>query len=104
MVWEKGLELSPTIDSLKKKLTSFSENELINLKKRISKDEFHCVSQFSDFITNKYLGLIIKNLRELSKNGSNPEYIDLVNNLFDLEPGKKVQGDCINKTGENIES
>ena len=104
MVWEKGLELSPTIDSLKKKLTSFSENELINLKKRISKDEFHCVSQFSDFITNKYLGLIIKNLRELSKNGSNPEYIDLVNNLFDLEPGKKVQGDCINKTGENIDS
>ena len=104
MVWEKGLKLSPTIDLLKKKLISYSENELSNLKKRISKDEFHCVSQYSDFITNKYLGLIIKNLRELSKNGSNLEYIDLVINLFDLEPGTKVQGDSITETGENIES
>jgi glutamyl-tRNA reductase len=93
MVWEKGLKLSPTIDSLKKKLTSFSENELLNLKKRISKDEFYCVSQYSDFITNKYLGLIIKNLRKLSNNGNSLEYIDLVNNLFDLEPETKVQDD-----------
>ena len=104
MVWEEGLKLSPTIDSLKKKLTSFSENELLSLKKRISKDEFYCVSQYSDFITNKYLGLIIKNLRKLSNKGSSLEYIDLVNNLFDLEPGTKIQDDCINKPGENIES
>ena len=94
IIWQNGLKLSPTIDSLKKKLTSYSEIELSNLKKRISKDEFHYVSQYSDFITKKYLGLIIKNLRQLSKNGSSLEYIDLVNNLFDLE----------SVNGENIEN
>ena len=104
MVWEKGLKLSPTIDSLKKKLFSYSENELSNLKKRISKDEFHYVSQYSDFITKKYLGLIIKNLRELSKNGSNLEYIDLVNNLFDLEPVKDDNSNWPTENGENIEN
>ncbi len=102
--WQNGLKLSPTIDSLKKKLVSYSENELSNLKKRISKDEFQYVSQYSDFITNKYLGLIIKNLRELSKNGSSLEYIDLVNNLFDLTPAKDDHNNQPYGNGENIES
>ena len=104
IIWQNGLKLSPTIDSLKKKLISYSENELSNLKKRISKDEFHYVSQYSDFITNKYLGLIIKNLRELSKNGSSLEYIDLVNNLFDLAPAKDDHNNQPAGNGENIES
>lgn len=102
IVWENGLQLSPTIESLKKKLISYSKNELSNLKKRISKEEFNCVSQYSDFITKKYLGLIIRNLRRLTRNGNNLEYIDLVNNLFDLEPGDKGRNSRTSKPGENI--
>lgn len=104
IIWQNGLKLSPTIDSLKKKLVSYSENELSNLKKSISEDEYQYVSQYSNFITNKYLGLIIKNLRELSKNGSSLEYIDLVNKLFDLEPAKHVHNNQPAVNGENIEN
>jgi len=104
MVWKNGLQLSPTIESLKNKLFSYSEKELSTLKKKISEEEFNCVSRYSEFITKKYLGLIIKNLRDLSKNGSNPEYIEFVNNLFELTPKTEQKRKMDNQTGDQIES
>jgi len=82
--WLSGLKLSPTIDQLKNKLGGLMENELINLKNSISEEEFGCLKRFSDKVHKKYLGLIIKNLKDISDNGRHVEYIDLVNNLFDL--------------------
>ena len=104
MTWKNSLRLSPTINALKQKLLSYSENELSDLKKKTSKEEYKCVNSYSDFITKKYLGLIIKNLKKLSKNGTNLEYIELVNNLFELEPGIKDQEKNTNIPGDIIGS
>lgn len=82
--WLSGLKLSPTIDQLREKLAFLMDKELTNMKSSISEKEYDCVEKFSGKMHKKYLGLIIKNLKEISENGRYVEYIDLVNNLFDL--------------------
>jgi glutamyl-tRNA reductase len=59
--------------------------ELNNLKNKITKNEYEKVAEFANFLNRSYIGLIIKNLKTLSKNGSKFEYINLVNNLFELQ-------------------
>jgi glutamyl-tRNA reductase len=87
--WLSGLKLSPTIDQLKEKLAGMMENELNNLQSNVSGEELECLEKFSSRIHKKYLGLIIKNLKQLSDNGRHVEYIDLVNNLFDLKTAER---------------
>lgn len=87
--WLSGLKLSPTIDQLKEKLGGLMENELLNIMNDVSEKEFGYLKKFSDKVHKKYLGLIIKNLKDISDNGRHIEYIDLVNNLFDLDVAKR---------------
>lgn len=99
--WLCGLNLSPTIDKLKNKLSFIMENELKNISKSISDEQLHSVQQYSDQVNKKYMGLIVKNLKNLSNNGKNVEYIDLVNNLFDLKMTQEhVDADEVKIGGE----
>jgi glutamyl-tRNA reductase len=88
--WVSTLNLSPTIDSLYDKLNNMTSSGLKNLKNSVTENEFVKMSEFGELIKKKYLGLIVKNLKELSNNGQKPEYINLVNNLFGL-PAKKIE-------------
>jgi len=89
--WLSGLKLSPTIDQLKDKLGGLMDHELNSLYGNISDSEFDCLQKFSGKVHKKYLGMIIKNLKILSDNGRYVEYIDLVNNLFDLNVAGRAQ-------------
>jgi len=82
--WVSTLNLAPTIDSLSDKFDVLTSIGLKNMKGSVSEHEFDKLSEFGNFIKKKYLGLVIKNLKELSSNGQKPEYINLVNNLFGL--------------------
>ena len=83
--WLSTLELAPTIARLKDRFESISSSELVKLKKRIAPETYEQVQQFSEFVKGKYLGLIVKNLRTLSREGRQLEYIDMVNDLFGLQ-------------------
>jgi len=83
-VWLSTLRLTPTIESLKHKFESLIESELDSLKNKVSEDDHKRLIKFGSFIQGKYLGMIIKNLKMISNNGKKLEYIDLVNNLFEL--------------------
>ena len=89
--WLSGLKLSPTIDQLKEKLSTLMEHELNNLKGNVSEEELSCAEIFSSKMNKKYLGMIIKNLKILSNNGKHVEYIDIVNNLFDLNVSERKE-------------
>jgi glutamyl-tRNA reductase len=89
LAWMTTLNLAPTISSLKDKITALADSELKSLAKKMTEDEHRKVSDFAQFLSKKYLALIIKNLRSLSNEGRNLEYIRLVNELFNL-PGKDV--------------
>jgi glutamyl-tRNA reductase len=82
--WLSTLELAPTIARLKDRFESISSSELQKLKKHIAPENYEQVQQFSEYVKGKYLGLIVKNLRSLSRDGRQLEYIDMVNDLFDL--------------------
>jgi glutamyl-tRNA reductase len=88
--WVSTLSLAPTIDSLCDKLETMTISGLKNLKSSVTETEFSRMSEFGELIKKKYIGLIVKNLKELSKNGQKPEYINLVNNLFGLS-AKKIE-------------
>jgi glutamyl-tRNA reductase len=88
--WVSTLNLAPTIDSLSNKLNILTLSGLKNLRNSVTENEFKRMSELGECIKKKYLGLIIKNLKELSNNGQKPEYINLVNNLFGLS-AKKIE-------------
>lgn len=92
--WLKTLSLRPTITLLNEKFESIIGKELNSLKNKITENEYKKVAEFANFLNGKYIGLIIKNLKVMSTNGSKFEYINLINNLFEL------QGDKINKQHE----
>jgi glutamyl-tRNA reductase len=85
MNWVTTLNLSPTIEQLKGKFESLYTKELEALQRKASPREYERVEEFAHYIKGKCLGLVIKNLRSLSDNGKNVEYIELVKNLFDLK-------------------
>jgi glutamyl-tRNA reductase len=87
--WLSSLNLSPTITGLKDKFSSLGQGELATLKNKLTEEEFRKVVEFADFLQGKYLGLIVKNLKKISKNGQRLDYIDMVNQLFELDGGGK---------------
>jgi glutamyl-tRNA reductase len=87
--WLSTLDLAPAIARLKDCFESIPEAELKKLKNRLSPETYQRLEEYSDFIKGKYLGMIVKNLKNLSRDGRQLEYIDLVNNLFDLTSGEK---------------
>lgn len=92
-LWLKGLKLSPTIEQLKGKMDSLMEQELSNRKGNLTEKEYSAFEAFSSQINKKYLGMIVKNLKILSRNGQNVEYIDMANNLFDLNIQEGSRGE-----------
>ncbi len=86
--WLATLELSPTIARLKEKLQGVARGELEGLKSRMSEDSYRRVQEFAEFLQGKYLGLIVKNLKSLSRDGQQLETIELVNQLFELRGGE----------------
>jgi glutamyl-tRNA reductase len=87
--WLGTLDLAPAIARLKDCFDSIPAAELEKLKNRLPSETYDRVQEFSDFIKGKYLGMIVKNLKTLSREGRQLDYIDMVNNLFDLTSGKK---------------
>jgi glutamyl-tRNA reductase len=83
--WVASLGLSPTIKKLKNHLGKITGEELNKLSNRLPENEYSRVAEYASFIEGKYLGLIVKRLKDLSKNGQQLEYLDMVNKLFELE-------------------
>lgn len=82
--WMSTLALSPTITLLNQKFDSVVERRLTFLKNRVPADEYEIVERSSNYLKDKYVRLIVNNLRHLSDNGRKPEYIDMVNQLLEL--------------------
>ncbi len=82
--WLYSLSLGPTIGRLKAKFESLTRRELRSLQNKLPEETYGRVLEFTEFLQGKYLGLIVKNLKRLSHDGRLIEYVDLVNNLFEL--------------------
>ena len=81
--WYEVQKLTPTIIKIKENLSKISEMHTAGFKGSIKNNED--VPVFSNYLTNKYIGLFIKNFKKAAKNGKQAEFIEFANELFEIE-------------------
>ena len=94
--WLSSLQLTPTIHKLKEKTKSLYEDELASLEHKLSAGEYEKVEEFARYLEGRWLGLLVRNLREMTGQGRNLGYIDMIHRLFELEkpePREETDGD-----------
>ena len=82
--WFNSLKLGPTIEQLTRTFRKVNDTELEKMKNRLPLNEYKRVEEYGRYLQGKYLGALIKNLKDLSENGNRLEYLDLVGELFQL--------------------
>ncbi len=83
MEWFDIQNLTPTIISIKQNMKSIQLAELEGFIKVRQIKEYELIEQYSEHISEKYAQLFIKKLKKVTDNGKNPEYIKVINNLFE---------------------
>ena len=83
MEWVDIQNLTPTIISIKENMKNIQQTELEGFIKVRKIKEHELIEQYSEHISEKYAQIFIKNLKKVTDNGKNPEYIKIINNLFE---------------------
>ncbi len=86
--WLCALDLTPSILNIQKNIEAVSTSELEGFLKVNSVGEDQMVSRFADHISRKYSRLFIRNLKEVTDNGKQREYMAVINRLFELNKAK----------------
>lgn len=82
--WLSVRNLSSVISTIKSNFLSVNEAELVGFKNVNKSNESELVEHYGTHITEKYTRLLIKNLKEVTDNGRNMEYVSVFNSLFEL--------------------
>jgi glutamyl-tRNA reductase len=83
MEWFDIQNLTPTIISIKENMKSIQQAELEGFIRVRKIKEHELIEQYSEHISEKYAQIFIKKLKQVTDNGKNPEYIKVINNLFE---------------------
>lgn len=83
--WLSFMDLTPIILKIKNNFHEINKAELEGFLKNKSNKDSEIVSDYGKHITNKYARLFIRNLRSVSENGKKKEFVELVNELFELQ-------------------
>ena len=81
--WLGFRELMPAIAALSENFKAIHQTEIeLFLSKNNNKVQ---PEQFGEHITKKYIQMVIKQLKNATNNGQNPELVPLVNKIFDVK-------------------
>ncbi len=80
--WLSTQNLSPAIQNVIKIVNQVNDNELAVFKKFHTDDEFKQMEKYGKHVSEKLINTIIKNLKEISDNGRETEYVKVINDLF----------------------
>lgn len=83
MEWLDIQNLTPTIISIKENLKNIHQTELEGFIKYRKIKEHDLIEQYSEHISEKYTEIFIKKLKQVTENGKRPEYIKVINDLFE---------------------
>ena len=83
MEWLDIQNLTPTIISIKENMKNIQQTELEGFIKVRKITEHELIDQYSEHISEKYAQIFIKKLKQVTENGKNPEYIKVINYLFE---------------------
>jgi len=83
MEWLDIQNLTPTIISIKENIKNIQQTELKGFIKVRKIKEHELIEQYSEHISEKYAQIFIRKLKQVTENGKNPEYIKVINDLFE---------------------
>lgn len=83
MEWLDIQNLTSTIILIKENLKNIQQTELESFKKFRKIKEHELIEQYSEHISETYTQMFIKKLKQVTKNGKKPEYIKVINDLFE---------------------
>ena len=85
MQWFDCLSLSPIIKTITRNMQMI-RNEEMNAYRKSEKDQnFRIIDEYTDRITRKYIGMLVKNLKDVSKGKPSPHSLNIINKLFKFE-------------------
>jgi len=82
--WMNSLQLTPSILKIKKNIDSVNHSELEGFLKINGIKDDEMLTRYADHIAGKYSRLFIRNLKQVTQNGKQREYLDILNQLFEL--------------------
>ncbi|MFP4288852.1 MAG: glutamyl-tRNA reductase [Bacteroidales bacterium] len=82
--WLNSLQLTPSILKIKKNIDSVNHAELEGFLKINGIKDDEMLTRYADHIAGKYSRLFIRNLKHVTQNGKQREYLDILNQLFEL--------------------
>ncbi len=82
--WLNSMNLAPIIQKIKNNFHEINRNELEGFLKINSVEDSEIVLDYGKHISDKYARLFIRNLKSVTENGRKKEFVDLVNELFEL--------------------
>ena len=84
MTWKHEQELVPTILKIKENFHRLNQTEIEEFKKIRSVKDDKLIDEYSRHITEKFARVFIKNLKELSKQADNKDFISMAEEFFEL--------------------
>lgn len=87
-VWEKEMEVSPTIQKIKNALEQIRLEEMSRYSKQLTDTESQKVDAITKSIMQKIIKLPVLQLKAACKRGEADTLVDILNELFDLEKSK----------------
>ncbi|MCW3804712.1 glutamyl-tRNA reductase [Plebeiibacterium marinum] len=85
MSWLHSRSLRPVIKTITSNMQQLSENELVEYRKNHSSDVVEQIERYTGLLTQKYIRMLIKNLKEATNNGNATASLDIISQLFDFE-------------------
>ena len=82
MKWFNIRALAPTFKTISTSFQEASKNVLDSMIKNREEEEYERAMEYGDLITKKLIGMLIENIKSVTDNGCNREYITVVNQLF----------------------
>ncbi|MCK3684610.1 glutamyl-tRNA reductase [Maribellus sp. YY47] len=82
--WQHTRELTATFQSISENFQKINQQELEGFMKKQVRNNGEDAEMYAEHITNKFIRLMIRNVKSVTDNGRKKEYIDLVNDLFKI--------------------
>ncbi len=86
--WAQEMEISPTIQKLKSALEQIRQEEIARYQKKFTEAEAEKIEQITRNMMQKIIKLPALQLKAACKRGEAETLIDVLNDLFNLEPAK----------------
>ena len=84
LTWLNSRSLRPVIKSITSNMQQLSENELIEYRKNMDEATIEQIERYTGLLTQKYIRMLIKNLKDVTNNGNSTDSLDVINQLFNF--------------------